>query len=156
TLSSAPICGGPVRWMTSNTAPTTAAKPRPISSRGLRFAARLAWSIVATDRLPAVPRGQCDPGVGADKRGDEPHRPVAEQDVAPVPVFSPHLVRMAEGIIRSVDDDLRMVVGIRPTVDPNQAPGPVVFRRPGPKVEPRGCDRARNNANPGLVAQDGT
>src|SRR5262245_40707852 len=121
--------------MTASATAAAAANPaRTYTATRVRPAVSVACSVVAIDHLPAVTRGHRDPGVWVDERGDEPHRPVAEEDVAAVAVLAPHLVGVAERVVRGVDDDLRMVVRVRPAVDADQAPGTVVLRRPGPQV----------------------
>src|SRR4051812_33235435 len=109
TSASMPICGG--RWKANSNSASAPAASRPtvINARCRCFAVSFVRSIVATDRLPAVPRGQRNPGVGLDERGDEAYRAVAEEHVAAVAVLAPHLVGVAERVVGGVDDDLRVV-----------------------------------------------
>ena len=47
-----------------------------------------------------------------------------------------------------------MVVRVGAAMDADQAAGTVVFRRPSTQVEARRSDRARNDADPGLITEE--
>src|SRR5438270_818614 len=70
--------------------------------------------------------------------------------------LAPLLVGVAERVVRGVDDDLRVVVHVRPAVGADQTAGAVVLRRPRPQVKPRRRHSPRHDADPRLVAQDRT
>src|SRR5262245_2092911 len=142
--------------MSTATAPTATSPSSTYIATRSRLVVVSVRSIVAIDHLPAVPRGYRHPRVRIDERRDEPHRAVAKEHVAAVAVLAPHLIGVPEGIVRRVDDALRVIVRVRSTMDADQAPGPVVLRRPRTQIESRWSDRSRHHPDPGLVAQNRT
>src|SRR5439155_14153703 len=129
--SSGPICGVrlcPISTIPMPIATNTAIAPKTIRRRSTRTSA--SCSIVAIERLPTVARGQTHPRVRVDERRDEPHRAVAEQNVAADAVLAPHFVGVAERVVRGVVDHFRLVVRDRPAVGAGQAAGAVATLRP--------------------------
>lgn len=83
--------------------------------------------IVAKD-FPTIARRHCHPNTWIDERRHETYRSISEQHAAPRSVLAPHLIRVPKGIIWRMNDDLGMVMGIRSTMNSDQASSTVVFR----------------------------
>src|SRR5262249_25411078 len=99
-------------------------------------------------------RRQRPPSIRIDESDDEPHGTIPEQHIATRPrMCTPHLVCMSKGIVRSMNDDLRMVGSVGATVNTDETTGAVCVagsrwwrlrRRATPGYD----------ASPGLVGQD--
>ena len=102
-----------------------------------------------------VHRREGPPGVAVDEGADEPHGTIPKQHIAAAAtcMLRVHLVGVSEGIVRCVDDDVRMVVDVGPAVDADDASAAVgVADADGRDL--RWNNAPRNDADPGLVAQN--
>src|SRR5262245_51791696 len=87
---------------------------------------------VGRDDLADAPATQGGPGREADRGLGETDRAVTHERVRPAGVEGIHLVGVADGAVRRVDD-LRVLPDRRPAVGPDVTPGVVVVdaRPPG-------------------------
>src|SRR5436190_2640609 len=97
-----------------------------------RSQTRRSWSSsVDNGHLPDVARRKGHEGVAVHEGAHVADRAIAHQNIAAGSVLAPHFIRVAEGIIGAVDDDLGVVVRIGAAVCADEAASAVVFRGPG-------------------------